>query len=220
MKPDLSESQGVQELIERLREKGIQSGREEAERIVQSAQAQAVVIVEAARKEAQAIRDESRKSVQEEAEAGLEALKLAVRDTQLHLKAEIMALFTVQLKRLVSAEMTNPELIRSLILAVAGAAGRHIPEGKSMEILIADSMLERDIGADNLDTLHDLVVGVTSDLLRSGVELSPSVEIKAGIRIRLEGEDMVIDLTEETVAALLAERLLPRFRAVAEGVGF
>ena len=49
-------SEGVQALISRLRDEGVQSGREEAERLVTQAREEAARIVEAARAEAETLR--------------------------------------------------------------------------------------------------------------------------------------------------------------------
>ena len=55
-------------------------------------------------------------------------------------------------------------------------------------------------------------------MLREGIELKPMGDTTPGIRIRLVGQDVEIDLTERAVADLLLKHLLPRYRAVLEGV--
>jgi len=116
------------------------------------------------------------------------------------------------LRRLVTREMSDPELLRRMILSVAGRVREELGEEQPLEILTPDTT-----GEDG--RLLELVHSISSEILREGVELKTTQEGRAGIRIRLRGEDMEIDLTDDAVSDLLLERLLPRFRAVAEGVG-
>jgi len=206
------QSHGVQELIDQLRAEGVQAGREEADQIMRRAEESAADIVRDAKDEAERIRNEARQTISEESAAAKAALTVAIRDTELKLKAEIMALFSVQLRRLVRREMSDPKLLRKLILAVAGQARNAFPEDQAFDVLVPET-------TDKGDPLQDLVHDISSEILREGVELKTAKGVRSGIRIRLQGEDMEIDLTDESVSDLLLERLLPRFRAVAEGVG-
>jgi len=54
-------------------------------------------------------------------------------------------------------------------------------------------------------------------MLRDGVELSPSENLKRGIRIRLIGEDLELDLSDQAISELLLENLLPRYQAIVRG---
>jgi V/A-type H+-transporting ATPase subunit E len=54
-------------------------------------------------------------------------------------------------------------------------------------------------------------------MLREGVELKPSRDLNRGIRIRLIGEDLEIDLSDQALSDLLLENLLPRYRAIVRG---
>ncbi len=210
---DITEqSHGVQELIDQLRAEGVEGGRDEAARIIRAAEQRAAEMVRAAQMEADRIRAETSQAIAEESAAAKAALKVAIRDTELKLKAQIMALFSVQLRRLVTREMSDPELLRRMILSVAGRVREELGEEQPLEILTPDTT-----GEDG--RLLELVHSISSEILREGVELKTTQEGRAGIRIRLRGEDMEIDLTDDAVSDLLLERLLPRFRAVAEGVG-
>ena len=45
----------------------------------------------------------------------------------------------------------------------------------------------------------------------------PSSEVEGGARVRVVGEDLEIDLTNEAISKLLLKHLLPRYRAILEG---
>jgi V/A-type H+-transporting ATPase subunit E len=49
------------------------------------------------------------------------------------------------------------------------------------------------------------------------VELKPHGEVHAGIRVRLVGQDLEIDLSDRALSDLLLEHLTPRYRAIVTG---
>jgi V/A-type H+-transporting ATPase subunit E len=65
--------------------------------------------------------------------------------------------------------------------------------------------------------MRHLVLGISGDMLREGVDLKPSEDISGGIRIRLVGEDLEIDLSDQAISDLLLQNLLPRYRAIVTG---
>ncbi len=66
-------------------------------------------------------------------------------------------------------------------------------------------------------TLMHFVLTLGDGMLREGVTFGVTDEVKAGIRVKLVGENVRIDLTEATLSQLLMRHLLPRFRAVLRG---
>lgn len=59
---------------------------------------------------------------------------------------------------------------------------------------------------------------ITTELLQRGVSFEVDEDLTGGLKIKLEGEKMVVDFTEKTVAALLLEHIQPRFRALLQGI--
>ena len=59
---------------------------------------------------------------------------------------------------------------------------------------------------------------VASDMLRQGVTLSSSPNVKAGIKVRLTDKGIDLDLSDNAIADLLMQHLQPRFRALLEGI--
>ena len=55
-------------------------------------------------------------------------------------------------------------------------------------------------------------------MLQEGISFAVSADMPRGIRVQLNDTNVVIDLTEQTVAQLLLQHLQPRFRAILEGV--
>jgi V/A-type H+-transporting ATPase subunit E len=56
------------------------------------------------------------------------------------------------------------------------------------------------------------------DILREGLDIGARDDQEAGIRIQLLDDDLEIDLTDRAIADLLLRHLVPRFRAMMEGI--
>jgi len=218
-------SSGVDALIARLRDEGVMAGRSEAERIVSDAQGQAKRILDKAQKEARERLESARREADAYRAAGEEALKTAMRDTVLDMKAALMEKFTSDVRRLVSHHLEDPDLIKQMILEVAGRAreGAGLKKDDEVDVLLPEKV----VGVEHLrrnptelrkGRLTGLVFGLTGDMLRDGVTFSPADDIQGGIRIHVVNKEITLDLTDTAVADFLLQHLQPRFRAVFEGV--
>ncbi len=217
------QASGVQELIQQLKDKGVGAGKKEAEAIVEEAHRKAAQIVAQAKAEAEQQQKKSRAVMEAERKAAEAALQSAYRDTVLRLVSALTSHFEDQVRRLVSRELQEEEVIRKLILEVAGQATPRDLGTQPAEILLPTEL----VGVEALrakpeevreGTLTHFVMEMSGAMLREGIELKPMAENTPGIRIRLVGQDVEIDLTEHAVADLLLKHLLPRYRAVLEGV--
>jgi len=61
------------------------------------------------------------------------------------------------------------------------------------------------------------VLGISGNMLREGVELIPSSSVPGGARVKLVGEDLEIDMTDDAISRLLLKHLLPRYKSILEG---
>ena len=68
------------------------------------------------------------------------------------------------------------------------------------------------------EVARKVTLGISADMLREGIQLVPVDHEHGGVRVELVGEDVEVDLSERTVADLLLAQLLPRYRAITEGV--
>ncbi len=214
---------GVQELINRLRDEGVKAGQEKSDQVLRDAQKQASQIVAQAKAEAEEILSKARSEIETERAAANDSLRVAIRDTELKMEAELKADFAAHVKRLVSVELSDREFLRQVILAIAGmAAGDKACEGQLVEVLLPQDLFETDERGTRLtekgqDRMRQVVLGISGDMLREGVDLKPSEDISGGIRIRLVGEDLEIDLSDQAISDLLLQNLLPRYRAIVTG---
>lgn len=222
---DSALSSGVDALIARLRNEGVSAGRGEAETILIDAKAQAKQLLDKAETEARERLEKARKESDAYRAAGEEALKIAMRDTVLDMKSTLMQRFSSDVKRLVSHQLQDPEILKQMIVEVAGRArdGGDVADGGKLEVVLPETVAGlEDLRSDPEELkkgrLTKLVFGLTGDMLRDGVSFSTSDDMTTGIRIHMKDDDITLELTEETVAALLLQHLQPRFRAILEGI--
>lgn len=216
-------SSGVETLIERLRNEGVQAGRDEAEAILSEARAEARRILEDAKDKALKLRETAKKEASAYRNAGEEALKTAARDAVIALKTELSAQFAEDVQRLVSKNLIDEELLKRMILEVAGRASAGVDKGEALTVLLPSEIIGLDELRNDPDKLAggpltDLALGVTGDLLREGVRFGADESGEPGLRVRIEKDDIVIDLTDKAVANVLLRHLQPRFRAILEGI--
>lgn len=223
-KPEVVSS-GVDALIARLRDEGVAEGKQQAEGIVAEAEAKARRLLEAAEAEARERVETARKEADSLKAAGEEALKVAMRDLVLDLKAQLVRRFSEDVRRLVRERMIDRDLLERMILEVVGRMREEIEidEAEPLEVILPREV----VGLEDLrrrpeeleeGALSSFIYGLQGRLLRDGVQFTVADEPQAGIRVRLLDRDINIDMTDEAVAALLLEHLQPRFRAIMEGV--
>jgi V/A-type H+-transporting ATPase subunit E len=109
-------------------------------------------------------------------------------------------------------------VIRALTLMLAGHAVEEFVKDQEIQILVSDLVFkEADESPELKERTSQAVLGITGEMLREGVELIPSSEVGGGARVRLVGENLEIDLTEEAIHRVLMKHLLPRFRRILQG---
>ena len=215
-------SSGVQELIDRLRERGVEEGREQAEQLLADARRRAAQMLEQARQEAAETLQHARKEADNIRAAGEEALRLAGRDAALTLKEEISERFADQVRRLVSHSLSDEQFIERLILEIAG---RTVPKdsGEPMELLLPEDWvpleeLRRHPEEVTEGTLSHFVLALAGDMVREGFTLGATVDNSSGIVVKMVNDDAEITLDDKSISRLLLRHLLPRFRAMMEGM--
>ncbi|KAA6186712.1 hypothetical protein F2Q65_04915 [Thiohalocapsa marina] len=219
-------SSGVEALIERLRDEGVQVGRNAAERIEAEAHHEAARILREAETRAKQIRETARQEAEALQKGGEEALRLAMRDTVLRLKADLADRFSDEVRRLIAAKMEQEAFLERLILEVAAQARAQagVETGQAVEValpraLVGPEELRRNPLELREGSLSHFVLSLAGNVLAEGVTFGVSADPNGrGIQLSLVGQEVRIDLTDETVAATLLAHLQPRFRAILEGM--
>ena len=213
---DQESTSGVQELIDRLSQEGVAEGKQQAEKIVSDAQKKADDIIDSARQQANEILRQAREEADHFQKAGQEALRLAARDAVRDFGARIHDGLRNRLQELVQHQIKEPKLIKRMILEVSRRATAGL-EGEEVEILlppeiVTEEAARKKIQAGDRDTLTEFVQGLLGEDLRTGVAVN--LGRGTGMTVRVVNQNVEIDLTEESITDLLAQHLLPRFRAI------
>ena len=220
MSDEQQAAQGVEQFIQQLRDKGVETGQREADRLVEEARKMALEIVQKANGEADEMKAKIKKDIEQDKAASEAALKLAFRDTVLRLKSEITSRFAAQVKNLVSETMHDRESLLALILEVVREILTKDIETQPIEILISPEIIRGTEFSEHpqADLLSTLTQQLSSEMLRQEIEIKVGGDHTEGIRIRLIDKDLEIELTEQTISDLLLKHVLPRFRARLEGM--
>jgi V/A-type H+-transporting ATPase subunit E len=216
---------GVEALIARLREQGVDQGREEADRLISEAQERRRRIIEEAEAEAQRRRDAAQAEVDRMRETAHEALETAARDAVLSLREQMVERFKDDIRRLVSQELREEDVFRRLILTIGSRTRAAIDETGAEDLRIelprqppALDDIRRDPDSLGGDELSRLVIAMTGDILREGITFRVSRDRHDGIRVVAAESGLEFDMTDDAVAELIRQHLQPRFRALLEGI--
>ncbi len=216
-------SSGIEAVIAKLRQEGVDKGRTEADQILRDAEREANLLLSQARDEADAMLSKAKREVASKHQAGKDALKMSARDLVLDVKEDLARSFTDQVERLTEQQMNNQEFMQRMILELAGRTriDAGLEQAEKIDVLLPESF----IGLDELRMqsnqhktvqLSQFVQSLSVELLREGVSFN--THSGSGIRVRLVGKEVEVDLTDTAVAQLLLRHLKPRFRALLEGV--
>ncbi len=218
MADTLNTSSNVEKLIEKLRQDGVKAGEEQARLVLADAEKRARELVAQAEDQARELVAKARAEIDKEQEGTKDALQLAFRDAILQLKEGITSHFRDQVKKQVIADLSDRDFLKQVILALAGRAAP--PANEKIEILLSREWFgpAATAGAGRgSGTADPFILGITVDMLRDGVDLKPSTRTEAGIRVKLIGSDLEVDLTDQAIAALILQHLTPRFSEIIQG---
>ncbi len=218
-------SVGVETLIKRLRQEGVDAGQKESEKIILESREKAALIRSQAQKEADEIVSKARKEADALKAAGSDALQLAARDAHLKLREVVMSRFSVEVRRLVGKVMAPEPFMEKLILQVVGRVRQDsgLDKEDKLSIKLPDDLIKIDDLRKNPEELKEgtmahFVLSVMAGLFEEGISYQPSGDISTGLKIYMKEGNVEVDLTDEAISAVLLEHLQPRFRALLEGV--
>ena len=111
---------GVEELIARLRDEGVDEGRSKAQRIISEAETRASWMISQAREEAERITSRARREARRSQKGAEEAMLIAARDALLSDNAELTQQFAGKVRRLVSETVSMEKILEQMVLEVVG----------------------------------------------------------------------------------------------------
>jgi V/A-type H+/Na+-transporting ATPase subunit E len=214
---------GVQALLDRLRQEGVEAGRREGETLRHQAKDEAAEVIERAHADAKRIVEAAEEKAAKLKSAGEEALRTATRDTVLRFSEEIMEHLRNRVERLVSEDMVDRDLLKQLVAQVVHRS-LDVPTVRDATTLRVQLPAEP-LGVDELkndpealqDELSQLAKQIAGSTWREGVTFQ-AAETGEGVKVVVEEEGLEVDLTARAVTELLMRHLQPRFRALMRGI--
>jgi len=188
----------VQELIDRIRQDGIETASGTAQTIRQEAEAEAKKILESARKEAEAITNKAKADVARMEAASNAAIEQSGRNLVLALRSRIEALFSSVISREVAAAM-DAGLISKLLVELLDLWAKkgeqtpdlHLPEGT---VAAVEKPLRQALSAE----------------LSKGLVIRPVKDLDAGFRLVAKDGSAWWDFSAEALGEMVAAYLNPR----------
>lgn len=192
----------VKKICDLLRKETLEPARAEAEGILEQARKEARRIVEQGRQESEAMLKEARGTIESEKEIFQTSLNQACRKSLEFLKEQIEEkLFHAQLKKLIEGHTQDPHVLSEITTALVRAIEKE-GIGANLSVFIPETVPAEKVNALLGKTLLE-------KLKEKGVLLAP---IGGGIQVKLVDENVMIDMSAETLRELLASYARKDFR--------
>lgn len=206
---------GVQQLIDRLHQEGVDRGRADAESLLAEARKEAAAILDDAQRQAADIRRNAQNDAEQLRTKGEAAVRLAGRDAILSLTEELRAGFERTLHRFVDQALCDPAFLRQLLLQIAASATRVDQDSELIIQLLGQDEDQVQLGSSEADEkLNELARSLASQSLRDGLRFEVIDSDVPGVRVQVVDQQLEIDLTTDTLTHLLLKHLTPRIRAI------
>ena len=192
------ENNKLQELTQKLYNDGLEKGRSEAERLVADAKQQAAKILADAKAEADAVAKAAELRAEDIAKNAMTEIELAGRQAVSKIKTELVeAIVAKTTGEAVKAAVVDAAFIKDMLLAVA----------KNWNSASADVSLKALLAEDKRAELDAAMKSATEELLKAGVEVGYTKDVKSGFKVGEKGGGYYISFTDESFDALFKEYL-------------
>lgn len=180
----------VQELINSIKNDGIEAAEKESKKIIEQAENKAEQIIKDAEKKADSIISEGENKVARKESSSKASLNQAGRDLIISLEKKITAILNSILERKVSKALDSKTLEKVILEAVKSDIT------KDYKVLEVSANLKK-----------DLKDGIMADLqkeMKAGIDIHPVDSIENGLRITDKDGSGYVSFTSEDIAAMLS----------------
>jgi V/A-type H+-transporting ATPase subunit E len=192
------ENNKLQELTKKLYNEGLEKGRSEADRLVADAKEEAARILADAKAEAQVIAKAAENRAEDIAKNAMTEISLAGRQAVSKIKAELTeAIILKTTGEAVKAAVVDATFIKDMMLAVANNWTSNTSDVSLKALLPEDKRAELDAAMQK----------ASAELLKAGVEVGYSKDVKTGFKLGEKNGGYYISFTDESFDALLKEYL-------------
>ncbi len=185
----------VQELLERIRNEGIESAKQRADEILLKAQTEASEIVANAKRRAEEAESESVRRIESLEAASRESLVQASRDAMIALKQSVQKFLEACLSSDTNAAFDEklasqmiPEILKQLAQSQSG----------DVEVLLSKELAQK---------MDQSLAARLSKEISKGVSFRPYPAVDAGFRVAWSGSAAQYDFSTESIAQVLSARV-------------
>lgn len=192
----------IKKICDALRQETLEPAKEEAHAIVKESKKKAEEIIAEAQNEAQQIIKKAKSQLDQERKIFESSLQRAAKQAVEELRQEIEnKFFNEELSSLLDRQMTNPKLVAELINGIVRAIEK---EGISQDLSV---VIPRLVSTE--EVANALLGEIKAKLKERPIEVG---NFAGGARVKLEGKNITLDLTEQSLKELLAKYVRKDFR--------
>ncbi|MFI3305237.1 MAG: hypothetical protein R3Y68_01835 [Rikenellaceae bacterium] len=192
----------LQELTQKLYDEGLQRGRSEADEVVAKAKSEAAKIVESAEAEAKRIVAEAEAKAADMAKNSLTEISMAGRQALTKIKAEIEnVIVTKSIEAGVKSANVDGKFISEMMLAIAKGWSGADSGIVSLAALLPEAQKS---------SLDAAIKKSAAELLKAGVEVGYSSQVKSGFKIGEKGGGYYISFSDDDFDGLMRVYLRER----------
>ncbi|PIE04990.1 MAG: V-type ATP synthase subunit E [Spirochaetales bacterium] len=192
----------LKELIDKIKNDGVQTAKKESARIVREAEEQAASIVRKAQEEAETIRSSARADAEKFERSGEEAVRQAGRNLVLTVKDNIQQMFSRVMETETAGAM-DASLMGEVVKAAVSALGAD--KAADFDVLVPEETLNKVEGS---------LKAALSAQLSAGMEIKPVKGLDAGFRLGRKDGAAFYDFSAAEIAAMLGRYLNPRLSSL------
>lgn len=188
-------SQNVQELINKIKQDGLQTAQAKAKEIEAAAEKQAQEVLARAKSQAEKITADAQSRQQQIEASSRESLKQAARDTLLSVKQEVIALLDKIAARSVRESLT-PEQTAALISEVTKGFFAEQSDGKGVEVGLSEESRSR---------LEQGFLEKLQKEIKAGITIRTADDLTGGFTISFDEGRSCFDFSEAALAEYLGK---------------
>lgn len=188
----------LKELIEKIRQDGVETAEQEAEKIIAEAKNEADGIIEEAHKKSKEMIENAKKENRRQEQAGKEALVQAGRDLLISLEKKITQIFDELIKSETGAALDG-KFLENILTAMV----KEWVKSRSDHITVL-------LPEDELKALEGSLKKKLTAELKKGVEIKPTDAVEKGFYISEKEGSSYYNFSAEGIAEIIAEYVNPR----------
>ena len=189
----------LQELIDQIKQDGVDAAEAEARGIIDAAKIQAEKIISDAQSKAEKILADAKAENERMVRSSEDAIRQAGRNLLISFRESVSRELQVIIGEQVESVYSSDSFAQLVIQVVESWAKN--PDAEEVAVILNDS---------DLKAMEKTILGALKDRLNKGVTLKPNTNIDRGFRISVNSDGAYYDYSAEAVVDMLTNYLSPR----------